>query len=275
MSLEKDLQEKMKFYEVETKWGKLNTRDTFIIPMYVPTRVKDFEDIFGKKYTNETLAIKVAVMKEDSVIKFTNGRLMPLMPQDAPKIDYSYVTLEDYRKDTNIRDILITSLMRFLIAYDNAVLLRSTARLREVPPEDVLNGVNTWISGMIYSLSDENVKKLNEIFAKRKLGENVNLNEISNMFTSDISYNQLLGVVLFLSLLSGALIPEISNIIKILYVYIADMLGFIPIEVFSDNVEELVQKGIMITMDFTVAIQETNNPPTNTGGSENATKEGA
>lgn len=275
MPLEKDLQEKMKFYEVETKWGKLNTRDTFIIPMYVPTKAKDFEDIFGKKYTDETLAIKVAVMKEDSVIKFTNGRLMPLMPQDAPKIDYSYVTLEDYRKDTNIRDILITSLMRFLIAYDNAVLLRSTARLREVPPEDVLNGVNTWISGMIYSLSDENVKKLNEIFAKRKLGENINLNEISNMFTSDISYNQLLGVVLFLSLLSGALIPEISNIIKILYVYIADMLGFIPIEVFSDNVEELVQKGIMITMDFTVAIQETNNPPTNTGGSTNATKEGA
>jgi hypothetical protein len=275
MPLEKDLQEKMKFYEVETKWGKLNTRDTFIIPMYVPTRVKDFEDIFGKKYTDETLAIKVAVMKEDSVIKFTNGRLMPLMPQDAPKIDYSYVTLEDYRKDTNIRDILITSLMRFLIAYDNAVLLRSTARLREVPPEDVLNGVNTWISGMIYSLSDENVKKLNEIFAKRKLGENVNLNEISNMFASDISYNQLLGVVLFLSLLSGALIPEVSNIIKILYVYIADMLGFIPIEVFSNNVEELVQKGIMITMDFTVAIQEVNNAPANTGGPENVTKEGA
>ncbi len=275
MPLEKDLQEKMRFYDIETKWGKLNTRDTFIIPMYVPTKVKDFEDIFGKKYTDETFAIKVAVMKEDSVIKFTNGRLMPLTPQDAPKIDYSYVTLEDYRKYTNIRDILITSLMRFLIAYDNAALLRSTAKLREVPPEDVLNGVNTWISGMIYSLSDENVKKLNEIFAKRKLGENINLNEISSMFIADVSYNQLLGVVLFLSLLSGALIPEISNIIKILYVYIADMLGFIPIEVFSNNVEELVQKGIMITMDFTVAIQEVNNTPSNAGGPENVSKEGA
>jgi hypothetical protein len=53
------------------------------------------------------------------------------------------------------------------------------------------------------------------------------------------------------------------------------MLGFIPIEVFSNNVEELVQKGIMITMDFTVAIQEVNNAPANTGGPENATKEGA
>jgi hypothetical protein len=31
----------------------------------------------------------------------------------------------------------------------------------------------------------------------------------------------------------------------------------------------------MITMDFTVAIQEVNNTPSNTGGPENVAKEGA
>jgi len=235
---------RIKSYEVEIDGVKVNTENTLILPLDIP---KPYEK-------SEEYSIKVGLIDLNNLQNFLVGRIRELSVEEIPKSEIKYIPLEEYKNNQTLKDAIASSLLRFSLSYLDTLTLVSSP-LRGVPSEVVKKAVNDALLDMVTSLDDEKLSKLNEIIAKKKVGSEVNSDELAALFEGNKGYELILFTIISFNVLSNLHIPELLNITRIAYVYLADYIGFIPIETIIKNHKEISEERFIVEQTFTVFVK--------------------
>jgi len=271
MGLREDIVNEAKNYEVEIGGVKVNTETTLILPLDIP---KPYDPEKPEEYS-----IKVGLMDLSNLQNFLVGRTRELSPEEVPGAEIKYVSLEEYKNNQTLRDAIVSSILRFSLSYMDTLVFVSSP-LRGVPAEVVKKAVNDALFDMITSLDEEKLSKLNEIIAKKKVGSEVNSDELASLFEGNKGYDLILLTMVSFNVLSNLHIPEFLNTLRIAYVYLADYIGYIPIETIIKNHKEISEERLIVEQAFTVFVKNEQNQNNSTEQQEaeeknNGSSEGA
>jgi len=209
-------------------WDTIDLRNTLLIPMNIPKEFENFVDVrTGEEYKEKTYAIKVAKITSDEAIKYITGKVKPL---DEPiKYDVGYISINTYKNCGKVRYALLNSLARLL-----SELLSSLYPVCVGGSPLELNQINDSLAGffdMFFSTKDPDYfDKMKEMYTK----ENNTISfptEFGKDFVNSQS-GQILSSFITLEIIAMRFwLPEIINMFRIFYIYMADFIKLTPIDV--------------------------------------------